>query len=107
MLDKAVIRLAGSLDCEHANLHKVGPCLFAENDGSLEPGEWDLRMLTAENWLGTDRGEGIPCLVLFETGGTSKVVLEIEDFDPERKEECTFQVVLAIDSAYVSKTEVG
>ncbi len=94
------IQLSSKLEGDSGKFH-VGPGLWAENDGSLEAGSWDLRTSVADNWLGTDYGEGIVVsdVVLKANTATFKVV--ISDYDYIEKKSCEFAIEAEIDRRYL------
>ena len=89
----ARIRLAGKLDDEKG-LHRIGPELWADGNETDE-GEWDLTMTVAENWIGCDRGEGIPCRIVGVSPGLAYVTVVQEEGD------ALFGFTFAIDCKYV------
>ena len=96
------IQLSGQLD-ESESWHSVGRGVFAENDGSLEIGRWDLCMVTAENHIGTDYGEGVDVEMLSveEFGDEAWCMVALHDHDALRNEDCSFHIAFAIDSRYL------
>lgn len=97
------IALSGKLD-DDSCMHSVGAGIVACNGDGLEPGCWDLRTVTAENWIGTDYGDGIRCESAEPADGEPglmQVTLEIDDFDGMRHRACSQQVSFLIDSEYV------
>ncbi len=73
------IQLSDNLD---TNLcaHHIGVGIDAVNDGSLEEGCWDMRMMTAENWLGADYGDGIVVDEVIYAGDMAVCYVTIHDY---------------------------
>lgn len=97
----ATIRLSGNLDPKEC-FHRVGPGLSAQNDGGLEEGCWDLIMVTAENWIATDFGDGIEVDVVARGRDYTACTATIRDADPFTNKRCSFTVGFCIESRFVA-----
>lgn len=94
------IQLSGNLD-ESIPRHHVGIGIEAVNYGELEDGCWDLKMLTAENWLGTDLGDGIAVDEVTFEGDTARCAITITDYDYVCKRSCAWTLSIEIDRRFV------
>lgn len=94
------IQLSGNLD-ESAPRHHVGIGLVAVNNGDLEDGSWDLQMLAAENWLGTDHGDGIEVDEVTYEGDLARCDITITDYDYVFKRSCAWALSIEIDRRLV------
>lgn len=94
------IQLSGNLD-ENVARHHVGVGIEAVNDGSLEDGCWDLQMLTADNWLGTDHGDGIAIDSVTYEGDMARCDVTITDYDYVLKRSCAWTLSIEIDRRFV------
>ncbi len=71
-----------------------------------DDGQWDLQTSYAENVIGTDYGEGIPCVVLeswtdCDGTGYCQVEISIGDYDYHLKKDVFFKFRVVIESKYV------
>lgn len=76
------------------------------NAAHVEGGVWDLQTYYAENVVGTDYGEGIPCVVLeswtdYDGTGYRQVEISIGDYDYHLKKDVFFRFRVIIESKYV------
>ncbi len=94
------IKLSGMLDEDEA-AHRVGLGLYAVNDGSLARGEWDLQMITADNWLATDYGEGIAVDNVVFDGASAICTVAVTDHDAEANRDCRWSIDIEMDQRYV------
>ena len=91
---KGTIRLADRLDTsDGGEMYKVGPALWAKQ---VAEGEWDLEIDLAENWVGCDTGNGIPCWVLGLAPDFRAVVTIVQE-----EGDIAFGFTFAIDQRYV------
>ena len=100
-VQKPKIVLSGRLD-EEDDRHSVGLGVFAENDGSLSDGEWDLCALQGEARIATDFGEGIECTYAVRFGEYIKATVVMEEPDCSRHGEMSqVEVTFLIDPKFI------
>lgn len=84
----------------------IGQGIYAVPEGDI----WDLQMVYAENVIGTDYGEGIPCCILeswTDHDGTdySQVEISIGDYDCHLKKDVFFKFKVIIESKYLKSIQ--